>query len=146
MSLKIRVVENQEDVDACLDLRWRVFVEEQGVPEADERDGEDDHCGHVLVEDAGIPVGAARFRLVEDHAKIQRVCVPASHRGRGIGADIIRFIVAEVSTRTDVRAVKLGAQSQALEFYRKLGFQDDGDEFLDAGIPHKTMVLTLGER
>ena len=42
-----------------------------------------------------------------------------------------------------VREAKLGSQTHAIEFYRKLGFETIGEEFMDAGIPHMNMVLQL---
>ena len=42
-----------------------------------------------------------------------------------------------------VKKVKLGAQTHALGFYEHLGFTAFGDEFDDAGIPHREMVLLL---
>jgi ElaA protein len=42
-----------------------------------------------------------------------------------------------------VTKVKLGAQTHALGFYERLGFTAIGDEFDDAGIPHREMVLKL---
>ena len=39
--------------------------------------------------------------------------------------------------------VVLGAQIHALDFYEKLGFRAFGDDYLDAGIAHRDMELTL---
>jgi hypothetical protein len=38
-------------------------------------------------------------------------------------------------------ALQLHAQAQALGFYEALGFEPRGEEFLEAGIPHRLMVL-----
>lgn len=123
-----------------MQLRRVVFIDEQGVPEAEEIDGEDDSCTHVLASEGKVPVGAARLRLAGNYAKIQRVCISKSHRGMNIGAEIIRFMIKHVPEKTDVRTIRLGAQTHATEFYRKLGFEETGTEYLDAGIPHVDMT------
>ncbi len=142
--MDIRTVTSKEDIATCLALRHLVFVDEQGVPEADEVDGLDADCTHILVRIDGEPVGAARIAYTADYAKIQRVCVLAHMRGGGVGAAVIRYMIAQIRARGDVGTIRLSAQITALEFYRRLGFTDVGDDYLDAGIMHRDMVLALG--
>lgn len=120
-------------------LRWTVFVEEQGVPPKDELDGTDVGCTHIIATDADGILGAARFKIFENTAKIGRVCVDQDHRGRGIGADLIRFICR---TCGSPRAL-LGAQVDAIPFYERLGFVPVGMVYIDAGIPHRDMEIAL---
>ena len=139
----ISLATTTQELDECLELRRVVFIQEQNVAEHEERDGEDNICTHVIARLDGHTVGAARFQQIADAIKIQRVCVAKFHRGQHIGADIIRFIVGHAKTIEGVPAVKLGSQTHAIEFYRKLGFETVGEEFMDAGIPHMNMVLQL---
>lgn len=120
-------------------LRWTVFVEEQGVPPEDELDGTDVGCMHIIAADADSIVGAARFKVTENTAKIGRVCVDQNHRGRGIGADMIRYICRSCKAP---RAL-LGAQVDAIPFYERLGFAPVGAVYMDAGIPHRDMEIAL---
>ncbi len=139
MSLTLRVAETETDIAACMALRWTVFVEEQGVPEADELDGTDVGCTHVIAIEAGQAVGAARFKVDDDVAKIGRVCVAQEQRGAGTGAAMIRFI-CDICGASKAR---LGAQVAAMRFYQRLGFEPVGDVFMDAGIPHQDMERDL---
>ena len=66
-----------------------VFIQEQGVTEADEMDGLDDAGLHLLAIDGITPVGTARILFEGETAKIGRVCVLKSHRGTGLGAGLI---------------------------------------------------------
>ncbi|PTE22838.1 drug:proton antiporter [Cereibacter changlensis JA139] len=132
------------DIAACRALRRIVFIEEQGVPEADEIDELDDEAIHLLAEVEGRPVGSARLLVRGETGKIGRVCVLAEQRGAGLGAALIRAAVAELRRIPGVRQAKLGAQTHALGFYEKLGFTALGPEYIDAGIPHRDMVLALG--
>ena len=132
------------DIAACRALRRTVFIEEQGVPEADEIDELDGEAIHLLAEVEGRPVGSARLLVRGETGKIGRVCVLAEQRGAGLGAALIHAAVAELRRIPGVRQAKLGAQTHALGFYEKLGFTALGPEYIDAGIPHRDMVLALG--
>ena len=131
------------DVAMCRHLRRVVFIEEQGVAEADEVDDKDGEAIHFLVRLNGDPVGSARLLILGDQGKIGRVCVLAPARGAGIGAALIRQAVARFRQMPGILTVKLGAQTHALGFYAGLGFVAEGPEYLDAGILHRDMVLYL---
>jgi len=130
-----------DDISACRTLRRIVFIDEQGVSEADEIDDLDDSCLHLLAIDANIPVGTARIHIAKGLAKIGRVCVLKSHRGTGLGAALIRKAL-DVS-RGKAAQAKLGAQTHALGFYEALGFVATGPVYDDAGIPHRDMLRDL---
>ncbi|MFK7876406.1 MAG: GNAT family N-acetyltransferase [Paracoccaceae bacterium] len=139
MTLTIARAESEADIADCLALRWDVFVTEQGVAEADELDGTDVGCVHVLARYGDTPVGAARYHATADHVSIGRVCVVSDMRRRGYGRDMIRFICRAGA----LKSASLSAQVDALEFYRQLGFIPEGEVYLDAGIAHQSMTLVL---
>jgi ElaA protein len=131
------------DIATCRALRRIVFIEEQGVSEADEVDDKDDQALHLLATLDGRPVGSARLLTLGDTGKIGRVCVLREARGTGLGAGLIRAAVDQFRAMPGIARVKLGAQTHALGFYEKLGFTAQGPEFDDAGIPHREMVMVL---
>ena len=100
-------------------------------------------AAHLLAVMDGVPVGSARLLTEGAVGKIGRVCVLQSARGKGIGADLIRAAVARFRGVPGIAKVKLGAQVHALGFYAGLGFAPVGEEYLDAGIVHRDMVLTF---
>ena len=136
-------ISQTDDVDTCLELRRIVFIEEQGVSEADERDGRDADALHVLAQADGRAVGCARVLIEGTVAKIGRVCVLPDGRGTGLGAAIIQACLDAARTQPGVCKAKLGAQTHALSFYEKLGFTAFGPVYDDAGIPHRDMELDL---
>ena len=73
------------DYAPCLAVRRQVFVEEQGISEADEVDGRDPKAIHLLATDQGKPVGAARILISGEIGKIGRICVVSEKRGSGLG-------------------------------------------------------------
>ncbi len=140
MSLTIEVT---DDIATCRALRRIVFIEEQGVSEADEVDDLDGQAIHLLATLDGVPVGSARLLPMGKVGKVGRVCVLAQARGTGLGAALMRAAVAHFRTLPGIETVKLGAQTHALGFYERLGFVAVGPEYMDAGIPHRDMVLAL---
>ena len=134
-------ISQTSDLETCFALRRVVFIDEQGVPEHEEIDDLDPLSLHLLAVDAGTPVGTARIYIADGIAKIGRVCVLKSHRGKGLGAALIRAAL-EVS-KGKANTAKLGAQLHALGFYEALGFTATGPVYDDAGIDHRDMVLPL---
>ncbi len=127
----------------CALLRTRIFVEEQGVSERDEIDGQDAECVHFLAKQADRPVGCARLRPVGGRrAKVERVAVEPDLRKGGLGRAIMEAIEAEALRRGWPELV-LHAQIQVVDFYRRLDWTSVGDEFKEAGIVHLEMVKRL---
>lgn len=131
------------DIATCRLLRRKVFIEEQGVSEADEIDDKDDQAIHLLATVDGTPMGSARLLLVGNTGKIGRVCVLPQARGTGLGAALMRAAVQELRRQPGLTRAKLGAQTHALGFYERLGFVAEGPVYDDAGIPHRDMVMVL---
>lgn len=138
--MTFQIVETR-DIALCRKLRRVVFIEEQGVSEADELDDRDDEAIHLLAMD-GVALGSARLLVEGGTGKIGRVCVLAEARGRGIGAALIRAAVEKFRSM-GLEKAKLGAQVHALGFYESLGFQSFGPVYDDAGIAHRDMALVL---
>nr|WP_246389967.1 GNAT family N-acetyltransferase [Halomonas cerina] len=121
------------------EIRRIVFIEEQRVPVEEEWDGLDDACRHFLAWLDGDPVGTAR--LLPD-AHIGRVAVLEPYRGQGIGVALMRAAI-EAARREGHSTVELAAQTHALAFYERLGFEAFGVTFMEAGILHRNMVHRL---
>lgn len=127
--------------DAAQPVRHEVFVVEQKVPLDMEWDEMDKVCVHaVAFDEGGEPVGTGRL-LPDGH--IGRMAVRQRVRGKGVGAAMLGALIAEANKRGD-RAVMLNAQTQAEAFYARFGFEREGQEFMEAGIPHIHMRRKLG--
>jgi predicted GNAT family N-acyltransferase len=130
----------QENEAALNAVRRVVFIEEQRVPEALEWDGLDESCHHVLVTDAGHrPVGTGRMK---PDGHIGRMAVLKDCRGQGIGSAILTALL-DFARQQHCARVYLHAQVAAVSFYEKHGFTVDSEEFMDAGIAHRSMVRRL---
>ena len=138
--LTIRAAEAAQDIEACFRIRAEVFIIEQRVPVNLERDEHDSEALHFIALADGQPVGTARAVIWDNgtSAKIGRVAVRRSNRGFGIGKLLISAI-EETADLAHVHHFLLDAQTHALQFYARLGYQAYGEEFMDAGIPHRHM-------
>jgi ElaA protein len=130
-----------EDLDprtayALWRLRAEVFVVEQQCFYQD-LDGRDLEPGtrHVWVTDGDDPVGYLRVLDEGDHLRIGRVLVAPPHRGRGLADRLMRSALELVGSRTSV----LAAQSHLAGWYTRYGYVQDGDDFVEDGIPHTPM-------
>ena len=121
-------------------VRLRVFVDEQKVPLEMELDAFDAASLHALARDAdGHVLGTGRL-LPDGH--IGRMAVVKEARGRGVGSAVLRALMQAARRRGD-REVALSAQTQAIAFYERFGFAVEGEEYDDAGIPHRMMRLVF---
>lgn len=150
--MHIEICEGAAPQDA-LQIRRAVFMDEQGVSEAEEMDGLDGACVHFLAREkhaANEPrearaIGCARLRPLADgsaDAKVERVAVRAELRGRGLGGAIMAAVEAEAARRGWTRLL-LHAQLRAARFYQGLGWRPSGSDFEEAGIPHRRMTKSL---
>ncbi|MEU1279009.1 GNAT family N-acetyltransferase [Streptomyces sp. NPDC005805] len=152
----VRVAAGPADREACFAVRKAVFVAEQRVPEEieyDAHDAEDAATVHVLaVREDGTPLGTVRLlhgpaaadRTGGDLSvgSLGRLAVTADARGLGVGVALVRA-VEEAARGLGLAAVDLHAQTHALGFYERLGYTAYGEEFPDAGIPHRSMRRPL---
>ncbi|MFJ8090457.1 GNAT family N-acetyltransferase [Lysinibacillus sp. NPDC095746] len=135
----VKIVETTKEHEDAFAVRKQVFVEEQGVPLHLECDAEDASATHFIMYEDNDPVGAARLRSIEnDAAKIERVCILQSQRGKKLGALIMKEMEKH-AILINKKKLKLHAQSYAIPFYEKLGYTVTSPEFMDAGIPHRAM-------
>lgn len=134
-------VRGWDEAEACvMPVRTEVFVVEQGVPAEIERDALDAVCRHAIARDAGGRVIATGRLLPDGH--IGRMAVLRTARGAGVGGAVLQALIAEAARR-GLREVALNAQTHALAFYRRHGFEAVGEVFMEAGIPHRAMRRTV---
>ena len=140
--MEVRVVETEKEKNDAFKVRHTVFVNEQNVPADLEIDEHEKDAIHFVGYDQNTPVAAGRFRVIDNRAKVERICVLHHYRGTGLGY----LLMSAIETRAkdlNLKGTKLNAQISAVGFYAKLGYQIISDQFMDAGIPHVTMTKNL---
>lgn len=138
-AFRIRPADWEADQAALRAIREQVFVREQSVPLELEWDEFDTVSRHVLAEARGRAIGTGRL-LPDGH--IGRMAVLAGWRDRGVGSALLQFLLGMARDAGHER-VMLSAQVRATAFYRRFGFEVEGGEFPEAGIPHITMTRRL---
>ena len=127
----------------ALIVREAVFIREQGIDPEVEIDDYDAICWHALAYLDGEPVGTARLILQDRFsAKIGRMAVVAEARQHGIGTQLMRLL-EDYARRQGITRIVLDAQLQVIPFYQRLGYEVQGDVFLDADILHQRMTRQL---
>jgi predicted GNAT family N-acyltransferase len=140
--MDFKVVETDSELHDAFSIRRTVFVHEQNVPEELEIDEYEDDSTHFILIDGVKTVGAGRFRVIDGIGKVERICVLPEARGTGAGKEIMLGI-EQFAKKQLITSLKLNAQTQAIPFYERLGYEIISDEFMDAGIPHRAMKKTL---
>jgi len=129
----------EEEKEDAFFVRRKVFVEEQGVPLSLELDELDETSSHFVVYKGNVPIGAGRIR--ESNAgigKVERVCILPEFRGLHLGKLIMQALENHAAVQNYEKVV-LNAQTYAIPFYEKIGYEITSPEFMDADIPHRTM-------
>lgn len=123
-------------------IRTAVFVDEQKVPLAIERDAADAGAVHALARNRlGLAVGTGRLLAADapgQPARIGRMAVSRTLRGANIGRELLEALMGAAGRRGDAE-VMLHAQVSAIGFYRRAGFAAHGERFEEAGIGHQEM-------
>ncbi|MCQ2405740.1 MAG: GNAT family N-acetyltransferase [Oscillospiraceae bacterium] len=124
-------------------LRVSVFVVEQSCPYQDVDDADKESYHITLRDSEGIKAYARVIPagLTFETPSIGRVI--AVERRRGLGTEIVKAAIAAAKEKLGSEKITIEAQVYASDLYRKLGFIQTSEEFLEDGIPHIRMELTL---
>lgn len=142
-SVIVKLVDSTAEFQGALQVRDRVFVQEQQIPVEVERDDADGCALHAIATRDGEALGTGRVVLQEDgFARIGRMAVVRSSRERGIGGRILTLLEDEARARGS-RWAMLHAQEYVKSFYVKRGYAEHGNAFMEAGIPHVEMRKRL---
>jgi len=128
-----------------LQLRVDVFVVEQqcAYRELDEYDrhAETKHlCGY---DEAGILIAYARLLppgLRYSEVNLGRFVVRADSRKEGIGHQLLRAALQEISRCWPQTPIRISAQNYLQAFYAQYAFIRVSDVYLEDGIPHVEML------
>jgi predicted GNAT family N-acyltransferase len=139
--LIIKIVESEKELRDAMEVRKKVFQEEQGIKQEDDFDGEDNKTDHTIAYLENIPIATARIKYLNEEktiAKIQRVAVLKEKRRLGLGLKVMEHIHNYLDEK-GVKESKLESQEHAKGFYEKLGYEQKGEAFEEVGIPHVKM-------
>ncbi|UGA56230.1 GNAT family N-acetyltransferase [Vibrio sp. VB16] len=120
-------------------IRNTVFTSEQNVDPSIDFDGQDIVAIHTLIFVDNTPVATGRM-LGDGH--IGRVAVLKTHRGLGLGSQVIAAL-QQYAIENQYPRIYLGSQLHAEPFYTKLGFKPFGAQYTEANIEHISMEKVI---
>ena len=123
-------------LEVAFEIRRKVYIEEQNVPEEEEYEFEDE-CVHFLIYHKKQALGTARHRITKKGVKLERFALLKEARGKGLGRDLLRFVLTDA--RAYGKPIYLHAQAAVVNFYKQQGFVISGPKFMEAGIEHYPM-------
>ena len=146
MAIDIREIREDHSLyEEALDLRYKLFFEEHGLPKsvtADDLESVSDHCV-VLADGAFVaygrlsPLGSGTYR-------ISQIVVPEEHRRNGYATMLINKLI-EMAARRNGKSIQLNAQTAVTNLYSSIGFQPFGDPYSVklTGVEHVKMVYEI---
>lgn len=144
-SMTVHKVSTKVERQQAFHIREQVFVKEQQVAPEEEYDEYDEIATHfVAYDEQQKACGTARWRVTDHGIKLERFAVLDSYRKKGVGAALLKAILDDIdhSERTNAGPIYLHAQTTAVPFYQKYGFQKVGDEFEECQIMHFKMIYS----
>ncbi len=131
----------KEELYLILKIRQEVFIVEQKCfyLDCDDLDQGSMHFLGYHNEEL-----VAYMRVFENHKVnvfiLGRILVSEKYRNLGLGIDLINKVSNFLETKNSFFSLEMSAQTYLIDFYKKFDFKIEGDEYLDAGIPHIKMV------
>lgn len=140
--LTLKPVLTPLDMVYVLDIRQKVFVQEQKVDYAEEVIPEEEKdAHHFLIYYKENPVGTIRYRVMGDRLyKIERFAVLKEHRHLHYGQQALAYLIKMLSDEYNPCTIYLNGQYQLLNYYKSFGFVEEGDIFFEANIKHQKLV------
>lgn len=132
---------SNREVYEILKARAKIFMFEQKIWYLD-MDNVDYNANHLFLEENGEVVAYLRAFKGETDGEIHIGRVLSVEHNKGLGTVLMNKAL-EYFKENDVKSIVLNSQIPAVRFYKKLGFDTFGEEFIEAGIPHIKMVKHL---
>ena len=136
---QFKIVETLDDYLKVHAVRAIVFLHEQHCPYDIEIDEYEQSSAHILVEQEGEPIGVGRIRFYADYAKLERIAVRKEWRGRGLGHQLVDFLMDYCKAK-GFQKFRMHAQAHLVDYYAQHGFVRRGELFIEAGIDHYLMI------
>lgn len=142
--LEVKIVNSPQDIQKCLDLREKIFVQEQNIPFERVKDEENGQFVHFMIFENDLTIGSARisFNNAENIAFIERLCILKEHRNKGVGNFFMEELI-EYCKKNGFGKIIISAQERIIKFYNKVGFEVCSGIYMDSNIPHFKMQLMI---
>jgi len=137
-------IPGMEDISEIRFIRQEVFIEEQKISEEEEFDEYDAQALHLIIYVDEQPAATGRIWHDGHTFRIGRLAVLKKFRGQKIGDLALRLLLYKSFT-SGAEVVEISAQTYIVPLYKKFGFKEYGEEYIEAGIPHIAMKVNKDE-
>ena len=135
---------NKNELYDLLKLRSEVFVVEQNCVYQD-IDDKDIKGSHFFAHNGSDLIAYLRVMKLgvfyPKHISIGRVVVKQTYRNKKMGNEILVKAIDFCRKKFPKTPIKISAQTHLKAFYNQLGFEFEGEAYLEDGIPHCAMCL-----
>ena len=140
--MKTIIATTQKHFFDAMQIRGRVFVDEQHVPSSIEVDDEDKTCLHILLYEGQTALAVCRLLDHGTYFKVGRMAVLKENRGKGYGKALM-LSLETLDVMKDKQELRLDAQMTAAGFYEALGYSFEGEPFAEADMLHIHAIKKL---
>jgi GNAT superfamily N-acetyltransferase len=142
--MPIKMIDHgSEDYKKMVDLRLEILRKPLGLTfaEADLNQEKDD----ILIgafEEEDIMACCILTKLSEDTCKLRQMAVRPKIQGTGLGAAMMNY-AEQLAKDAGYKKMVMNARKTAKGFYEKLGYEIEGDEFVEVTLPHFYMQKNI---
>ena len=124
----LRVPQTEEELESYYQFRWEMLRKPLHQPKGSERDAWDAMAHHqMVVDEEGNLVAVGRLYVnAENEASIRFMAVHPSVQDKGLGT-LMAMTLESVARQEGVKRVTCSAREDAVEFFAKLGFVNQGE-------------------
>jgi len=134
---------SKDELYDVLSLRQRVFIIEQDCFYED-LDYSDQDANHLLLYQDNKLIGYSRVfppGIKYYAASIGRIVTDLDYRGKGYGKSITHESIQFLKNNFPESDITISAQYRLVDFYENLGFETEGNVYLEDDIDHIKMTL-----
>lgn len=135
---------NNEAFEKSLQIRRKVFIDEQEISTELEYDDDSVNAKYLLILSTGIPMATCRWRLTKKGIKMERFAVIKAARNIGLGSILVKEVLKSILPCS--QEIYIHSQEGAVGFYEKNDFVKTGPGFYEAGILHYFMKYSENKR
>jgi N-acetylglutamate synthase-like GNAT family acetyltransferase len=142
--MEIKLIEqNSSEYDQMINFRITQLLEPIGVPASYiEKEREKEDFLVVAFENKEM-IGCCVLTPKEDGAiQLRQMAVRTDYRGKKVGAAIIEF-AEKLAKENNFSTLMMHARDPVIDFYKKCGYEIEGDQFFEVGIGHHKMQKQL---
>ena len=124
--ITFRIAQTDNEIEEAINLRKKVFVEEQNIPLHLEIDGKDKESIHTLATINNEVIGTGRLTIEDKHGILSRIAIDKNYRGLGLGGKIVNRLEEE-AIKQKLISLTLKPHIYLEKFYRVLGYVKYGE-------------------